>query len=71
MHFGKTPEHINYILEDHVDRIKQLEQKHDEVSPIMAGIIAKLESISGCLVTENVLSEKMIDLEIVRMIKNK
>lgn len=71
LHFGKSPEHINYILEDHEDRITQLEQQRESIGPVIAGLIAKLESIGECLIADDIISRHQIDLEVRRLVEKK
>lgn len=63
-HFGKTPEHINYVLRELDTRISRLEKERDETNPIIGAAIAKTEAIAAELIKLDYISDSSITANI-------
>jgi len=68
-HFGTTPEHIIYLINELEERISQIESIIEERHPVMVAAMIKIESMSRVLQNNDVLTESEIDKGVKNIMK--
>lgn len=66
--FGKTPHHINYMLEDLEHRMTHIEKHIEKNDPVMGANIATVEAIKNTLNNKNIIGVEDINSEVTNVL---
>jgi len=68
-HFGTTPEHIIYLINELEDRVSHIESVIKDRHPVMASAMVKLESMNRALQKNGIVTSKEIDRGVEKIMR--